>query len=92
MSDNSESAFVYDQTFDGLLTCVFEAYQLKIFPARLIAEGEPLPLFTNTAHTVVTDEQKSVRVWAALEKKLSKSALHSITVSWLADSIEGVDE
>lgn len=92
MSDNSESIFTYDKTLDGLLTCIFDAYQLKIFPTHLIAEGEPLPLFTNIAHTVVTDEQKSVRVWTALEKKLSKSALHSITVSWLADSIEGVDE
>ena len=92
MSDNSESIFPYDKTLDGLLTCIFDAYQLKIFPTHLIAEGEPLPLFTNIAHTVVTDEQKSVRVWTALEKKLSKSALHSITVSWLADSIEGVDE
>ena len=92
MSEFADTAFVYDQTFDGLLTCVFDAYQLKTFPTHLLAANEPAPLFCTVAHTVTTDEQKSVRVWTALEKKLSKSALHSLTVSWLADGISDVDE
>ena len=36
-------AFIYDKTFEGLLTAVFDAYVRKSFPDVLLAEGEPLP-------------------------------------------------
>lgn len=92
MSDVAESAFTYDKTFDGLLTCVFDSYLLKRKPQRLLAFDEPAPLFCEVAHTVATDEKKAARVWAHLEKKMTELALHSLTVSWLADSIADVDE
>jgi len=92
MNDYSDTAFVYDKTFDGLLTCIFDAYLLKIFPNRLLGNDEPVPLFCTANHIVTTDEQKASRVWTALEKKLSKSALHSLTVSWLADGTDNIDE
>ena len=37
--------FIFDNTFEGLLTSVFEAYSRRTFPDALLAEGEPLPLF-----------------------------------------------
>lgn len=92
MSDVAESAFVYDKSFDGLLTCVFDSYLLKTRPMRLLAPDEPVPLFCVVTQTVTTDEHKASRVWAHLEKKMSNEALHSLTVSWLADSISDVDE
>ena len=36
--------FIFDNTFEGLLTSVFEAYSRRTFPDALLAEGEPLPL------------------------------------------------
>ena len=36
--------FIYDHTFEGLLTCIFDAYFRKTFPDSLLMEGEPLPL------------------------------------------------
>ena len=68
----SSGLFLYDRTFDGLLTTVFDAFVRKQFPTVLLGEGEPLPLFHDEVFTVVTDEEKSARVWRALEKKLSK--------------------
>ena len=41
--------FIYDHTFEGLLTCIFDAYFRKTFPDLLLMEGEPLPLFYNEA-------------------------------------------
>ena len=55
--------FLYDKTFEGLLTSVFEAYSRRIFPDTLLLEGEPLPLFYDEIFTVITDEEKSGRVW-----------------------------
>lgn len=41
--------FIYDHTFEGLLTCIFDAYFRKTFPDSLLMEGEPLPLFYDEA-------------------------------------------
>ncbi|MEG0464119.1 MULTISPECIES: TIGR03915 family putative DNA repair protein [Bacteroides] len=77
--------FIYDRTFEGLLTAVFDAYFRKTFPDALLSEGEPLPLFYDEVLTVVTDEEKAGRVWRGLQKKLSPSALACITQSWLSE-------
>ena len=57
------SVYIYDKTFDGLLTAVFDAYFRKTFPDALLSEGDALPLFCDELHTVVTDEEKAGRVW-----------------------------
>lgn len=67
--------FLYDKSFEGLLTSVFEAYSRRTFPDALLQEGEPLPLFCDEVFTVVTDEAKAARVWRGLQKKLSASAI-----------------
>ncbi len=77
--------FVYDKTFDGLLTVVFDAYFRKTFPDTLLGEGEPFPLFYDDEFTVLTDESKAARVWKALENKLSNTALSLITMCWLSE-------
>ena len=59
--------FIFDNTFEGLLTSVFEAYSRRTFPDALLAEGEPLPLFYDEAFTVVSDEEKAGRVWRGLQ-------------------------
>lgn len=82
--------FVYDKTFEGLLTVVFEAYSRKSFPDLLAAEGEPLPLFCDGVVTVHTDSGKANRVWKGLQGKLSKSALPILTTAWLSE-LPGID-
>ena len=32
--------FIYDHTFEGLLTCIFDAYFRKTFPDSLLMEGD----------------------------------------------------
>ena len=77
--------FVYDKTFEGLLTAVFDAYYRKTFPDMLLTETASLPLFYNEIVTIYTDEEKAGRVWKGLQRKLSKSALHAIFVTWLSE-------
>ena len=77
--------FVFDNTFEGLLTSVFEAYARRIFPDVLQPEGELLPLFHDEVFTVITDEGKAGRVWRGLQKKLSSGALACLTQSWLSE-------
>ncbi len=79
------TVFVYDKTFEGLLTAVFDAYSRRSFPDLLLAEGEPFPLFYDEAVTICTDDAKADRVWKGLQKKLSATALSVITVTWLSE-------
>lgn len=80
--------FLFDNTFEGLLTSVFEAYSRRTFPDILLVEGEPLPLFYDEAFTVITDREKADRVWRGLQKKLSLSALSCLAECWLAEEPE----
>ena len=83
--------FFYDKTFEGLLTAVFDAYSRKTFPDNLLGEGDVAPLFMDDSYTVVTQTDKAGRVWAALEKKMSKLACNMLTYAWMSE-IDGCDE
>ncbi len=79
------TVFLYDNTFEGLLSCVFAAYARRTFPDRLLPEGEPLPLFCGEAVHVATDARKADRVWRGLGKKLSGAALFRLAACRLAE-------
>lgn len=83
--------FFFDSTMEGLLTAVFDAYSRKIFPDKLLIEGDIVPMFTTEEYTVITQEEKAIRVWTALKKKMSKGACNMLTNAWLAEA-EGKDD
>ena len=77
--------YTFDNTLDGLLTAVFDAYDLRQQPEALLAEGDVLPLFCEKVYRVHTESEKAQRVWTGLEKRLSKEALRLLAVSWLSE-------
>lgn len=77
--------FIYDQSFDGLLTVIFEAFRLKIFPEALLGPDEPPPLLALSVQTIISDTEKAGRVWAGLEKKLSPLSLRQLMYAWLTE-------
>lgn len=79
------SIFIYDKTFEGLLTALFEVYVRRTFPDALLATNEPLPLFYDEVFTVYTDSAKADRVWKGLQKKASPFALNVLTAVWLSE-------
>jgi probable DNA metabolism protein len=81
--------YLYDNTFEGFLTAVFDAYNRKELPDRMAGEGFPVPMFTDM-HTVVTDREKAGRVFQGLEKKISGSALKMLFVCYLSE-IEDIE-
>jgi probable DNA metabolism protein len=83
--------FFYDKTFEGLLTAIFDAYSRKTFPDKLLGMGEIPPLFLAEEYWVISDEEKSGRVWTALEKKMTKGACNMLTHVWLSEEA-GSDE
>jgi probable DNA metabolism protein len=77
--------YTFDGTIDGLLTAVFDVFERHEQPEKLLTTGDVLPLFCEQIHEVMTDEAKARRVWAGLEKRLSREALRLISVSWLSE-------
>ena len=77
--------FTYDKTFDGLLSCVFFAYEQKTFPDAILSDSDPKPLFTEKQYHVTAAKGKAARVWAVLEKKLSKIAQSMMLHVWLSE-------
>ena len=77
--------YTFDRTMDGVLSAVFDAFFRRQQPDELIGEGEQLPLFCEEVYHVVTTDEKAGRVWAGLEKHLSKEALKLLMVSWQSE-------
>jgi probable DNA metabolism protein len=78
--------FLYDKTFEGLLTAVFDAYEKKIVPDKIIEREESQTYLFAEIHDIITDEKKAERVWKGLHKKLSAEACQMLSVAFLAES------
>ena len=81
---------IYDGTFEGLLTAVFEIYALKLTHAYLeTGECKNAALFENVIQ-VITDVNRAGRVLKGLRNKLSANAVQRLYIAHLA-GIENED-
>lgn len=81
---SSQLVLLYDGTFEGLLSAVFDAYRQKQRPAGIVPKGGQLPLFA-TQHTVITSETKSQRVWKGLGERLSRQEHEKVFQVFLSE-------
>ncbi|RVU00813.1 DNA metabolism protein [Mucilaginibacter limnophilus] len=79
------TTLIYDGTFEGLLTAVFEIYEHKLQHVRLKkGEWNTTALFENVMQ-VVTDEGRAVRVLKGLHKKLSAAGIQRLYIAHTGD-------
>lgn len=84
--DHSELVnLVYDGTFDGFLTLVFDVFDQKISRFDILGEKNLQHNAFAKTRSVITDEKKSQRVWTGLSKKISVSALGNIYKCYLSE-------
>lgn len=75
---------IYDGTFEGLLTAVFEIYERKLFHVKLIkGEWRTSALFEEVLQ-VITDENRAKRVLLGLRKKLSAAGVQRLYIAHMA--------
>ncbi|MHB9055241.1 MAG: TIGR03915 family putative DNA repair protein [Paludibacteraceae bacterium] len=77
--------FTYDKTFEGLLSCIFFAFEAKETPDILLGTEDAKPIFIDKLFTIVTEKEKSERVWKGLEKKISFFSCHMLLLVWLSE-------
>lgn len=80
--------FVFDGSFEGLLTCIFEFYERKPVKVQLLSERDYQPGFLDEVYEIVSDEEKAKRVWNGLKKKLSQDWQQRFYKSFLSEDAE----
>ena len=76
--------FSFDNTFEGLLTLVFDCYNRKQFPDEILSgEGSQSVLFGSTVD-ITTDDRKAERVWKGIVSHSSEDNAHRIYRVFLA--------
>ncbi|NOW93955.1 TIGR03915 family putative DNA repair protein [Mucilaginibacter sp. SG564] len=76
---------VYDGTFEGLLTAVFEIYERKLFHVKLIkGEWRASALFEEVLE-IITDENRANRVLRGLRKRLSVACVQRLYIAHMAE-------
>ncbi|HYE55911.1 MAG TPA: TIGR03915 family putative DNA repair protein [Chitinophagaceae bacterium] len=76
---------VYDGTFEGLLTAVFEVYEYKFIDASITKENEVQASAFGDVHFVNTDATKAERVMKGLEQKISRRSLNDVYRTFLSE-------
>lgn len=79
MSDGADVTYCYDGTFDGLMCCVFEAFDKKETPVEI--RDDDLTLLT--VRHIDNDPEKAERVIAGIQKKIGKRAFDNVRLTFL---------
>ena len=82
--------FVYDNTFEGLLTAIFYAYGCKE-DCTITKSRDYIPSFLNERIDVKTENDKFNRVYNSILKKLNNMVLRNIYYLYLSDALESDD-
>jgi probable DNA metabolism protein len=81
------TTLVYDGSFKGWLTAVFEVFEYKFADAGIQPEHRYQSELMHQKHVVVTSEDKSARVWKKLGEKISRSALRQLYQTFLSEEV-----
>lgn len=80
--------YVFDGSFEGLLTAVFEYFERKSDRVALIEESRYQASAFDTALPISNHPEKALRVWQGLQKQLSNVHLQSIYWTFLSEKQE----
>ncbi|MCK9206249.1 MAG: TIGR03915 family putative DNA repair protein [Salinivirgaceae bacterium] len=80
------NTWIYDKTFEGFLTLVFECFELKSIPDKII-DGQNQGLF-GYSHKIITNDTKAERVWKGLHKKVSEKTTLMLYHAFLSEKPE----
>ncbi len=77
--------YIFDGSFEGLLTSIYEAYYRNDKPEEIISEWQFVPTLLTEPVYIDTNEEKSIKVYNAIKSKISKNALSLIYHVYLSE-------
>ena len=88
MSSGTALAYVYDGTFDGLLTAVFCAYERREAPYVIALEDNLQCVFGQEVAFIETDSEKAARVERGLSRKAGEEAYQNVWTAFLSNDMQ----
>lgn len=78
--------YIFDNTFEGLLSAIFQTYSLKKAPVAFLRQGIDSfdDLFSETHH-VTTNQEQVNRLSKGVIKRISEGALNRLYKVWLTE-------
>lgn len=76
--------YLYDGTFNGLLTIVFDCYLSKVIPSNVLPKENYLPNLLEKPYFISTDEKKANRIWHGAYTNISYTALYDCYYAFLS--------
>lgn len=77
---------LYDGSFDGLLTAVFEVFEYRYSAVEIVNRAHfQEKIFSTEIHDVITQKEKSERVLKKLESNLGKSGIQQLIMVYLSE-------
>lgn len=81
--------YLFDGTLAGLLTAVFESYERKQRPVKVVPKESGLVGLMDEPLNIVSDRYKAERVWAGLKKNLKREWLSRCYAAFLGEETRG---
>lgn len=76
---------LYDGSFEGFLTVIFDVFEQKISPEKIISKPKHQSVIFEELHESETIETKAKRVWKGLCKKLSSDGQKMVYYTFLSE-------
>lgn len=83
--------FLYDGTFEGMLTAVFELYERRLTHVSMIKGEYYTSALFDDVIKITTDETRAARVLNGLRKKLSSAGIQRLYIAHMAE-LDGDDD
>ncbi|WP_397447263.1 TIGR03915 family putative DNA repair protein [Polaribacter sp. R77954] len=80
-----EKTLIYDSTFEGFLSCVFYVFEYKLKHVSIQNEFVQQNGLFSENETIITDTEKSDRVWKGLKSRASTLTLTKIYYAFLSE-------
>lgn len=80
--------YIYDGSFEGLLTCIYEAYYRHENPERIIPYEPAQFNMLDLNIKIPTDGEKASRVYNSILDKISSDALDNVYYAYLSEDPE----
>ena len=84
------SILLYDGSFDGFLSSVFEIYARRIDSPIIKKESEFQDVLFDTSETVISNVNNAKRVWNGIKKLLKSNGCNTLYYAFLSE-IDGVE-
>ena len=79
------TTYIYDGTFDGFLTIVFDVFSNKTLPKKIYSKDIYIPNFLDKTLYIKTDYEKSKRVFNGIEKNICYETLYNSYNAFLSN-------